>query len=379
MFIPFSKAPFVSKSLEYVKKVLESGKTSGDFNYSLLCHKWLRDKLGCKFALTVSSGTAALELSALAIGIQPGDEVIMPSYTFSSTANAFLLRGAKIIFVDIRPDTLNLDESLLEQAITKNTKVVVPVHYAGVPCEMDVILEIAKIYNLYVVEDAAQSILSTYKGKQTGTIGHFGCFSFHSTKNFSCGEGGAIVFNDQDFLVSIEIIREKGTNRSQFFRGEVDKYTWRDIGSSYLLSDISSAVLYAQLEISDEILHDRLNTWNYFFESLKELREKEYIRLPTIPKTCTHNAHIFYIITRSLEERTKLLDFCKSKNIMATFHYVPLHSSPAGQRFSKFIGLDRYTTSLSERLVRLPIYYNMKQQEKDFIVESIFEFYKQVI
>lgn len=315
-------------------------------------------------------------MAAILADIQPGDEVIMPSYTFVSTANAFVLRGAKIVFVDIRTDTMNVDETLIEDAITEKTKAIVPVHYAGVGCEMDVICDIAKCHNLLVIEDAAQGVNAFYKGRALGSIGDYGCFSFHETKNYSSGEGGAIVINKEVDVERAEIIREKGTNRSKFFRGQVDKYTWVDVGSSFLQSELNCAYLYAQLENPEIINIDRMKSWNTYNELLKPLAEKGLIELPFIPKECTHNAHMYYFKVKNLEERTKMILYLKENGIGAVFHYIPLHSSPAGQKFGTFFGEDRYTTKESERIIRLPMYYGLNEQEIEFVVEKVGKFYK---
>lgn len=330
---------------------------------------------GTSKALLTTSCTHATEMAALLCNIKPDDEVIMPSYTFVSTADAFVLRGAKAVFVDIRPDTMNIDENLIEEAITERTKAIVPVHYAGVSCEMDKIMEIAQKYNLKVVEDAAQGIMSTYKGKMLGTIGDFGCYSFHETKNYSMGEGGALLIKDASYAEEAEIIREKGTNRSKFFRGQIDKYTWVDAGSSYLPSELNAAYLWAQLESAEEINNNRINSWNCYYENLALLKEEGYLELPYIPDGCIHNAHMFWIKAKDLEERTKLIAFLKSKGIGSVFHYIPLHSSPAGLRFGRFCGEDKYTTKESERLTRLPMYYGLEQHQVEYICEKIKEFY----
>ncbi|MCD8477776.1 MAG: dTDP-4-amino-4,6-dideoxygalactose transaminase [Sulfurospirillum sp.] len=344
---------------------------SGNGFFTQKCEDWFREKLGCKKALLTPSCTHALEMAAILLDIKEDDEVIMPSYTFVSTANAFVLRGAKIVFVDIRPDTMNIDETKIEQAITDKTKVIVSVHYAGVACEMDVIMDIALRHDLFVVEDAAQAIMSTYKGKSLGAIGHLGAYSFHETKNItSAGEGGLLIINDERFVERAEVIREKGTNRSLFFRGMVDKYSWVDIGSSYLMNDVSAAYLWGQLEKIDEIQKNRLKSWNLYHESLKNLEKYGYIELPTIPKECTNNAHMFYIKVKDLETRTNLLNCLKDNGINAVFHYVPLHSSVAGEKFSRLNGKDVYTTKESERLVRFPMYYGL-EKNIDKIVQNI--------
>ncbi|MBP5512437.1 dTDP-4-amino-4,6-dideoxygalactose transaminase [Candidatus Saccharibacteria bacterium] len=371
--ISFNVPPSSPKSAEYVKDAIESHKICGDGSFTKKCHEWINDRMSSKSLLT-TSGTSSLEMAAILADIKPGDEVIMPSFTFTSTASAFVLRGATVVFVDIRPDTMNIDEKLIEAAITKKTKAIVPVHYAGVACEMDEIMRIAKKHNLIVIEDAAQGVMSSYKGKALGTIGDYGCYSFHETKNYSMGEGGAILINcGNDAYERAEIVREKGTNRSKFFRGQVDKYTWVDIGSSYLPSDINAAYLYGQLEIADDINADRLRSWNQYYESLKDI---DQIELPTIPEGCTHNAHMFYIKAKDLKERTELIAFLKENGIGVVFHYIPLHSAPAGKKFCRFHGEDKYTTKESERLLRLPMYYGLKEEDVEFICNKIKEFYR---
>lgn len=374
--IVFNKPAFIGDEAKYVLESMHSLKISGDGAFSRKCQNWFEDKLLCKRALLTPSCTQALEMAALLINIQPGDEVIMPSYTFVSTANAFVLRGAKIVFVDIRPDTMNIDEKFIETAITEKTRAIVPVHYAGVACEMDHIMSLAKKHNLYVIEDAAQGMMSTYKGRPLGTIGNLAAYSFHETKNYtSAGEGGLLIINDEQFINRAEIIREKGTNRSQFFRGMVDKYSWVDIGSSYLPSDVQAAYLWAQLEHVEEINQNRHRTWQFYFECLKNLAEKRLIELPTIPKICEHNAHMFYIKLRDLDERTAFIEHLKNNDIMTVFHYVPLHSAPAGKVFSRFHGKDIFTTSESERLVRLPIWYGIDQKDLEKIIAAIKTFW----
>lgn len=375
--IPFNKPPYTGNEEKYVIESMKSSKISGDGEFTKRCHKWFEDRLKCKKVLLTPSCTHALEMAAILLDIKEGDEVIMPSYTFVSTANAFVLRGAKIVFVDIRPDTMNIDETKIEEAITSKTKVIVPVHYAGVACEMDTIMDIAKRYNLFVVEDAAQGMMSTYKGKALGTIGHLGAFSFHETKNYtSAGEGGLLIINDENFVQRAEIIREKGTNRSLFFRGMVDKYSWVDIGSSYLMNDVSAAYLWGNLEKADEINQNRLNSWQKYYDGLKELENRGFIELPKIPDGCVQNAHMFYIKVKDLEERTALLDYLKENDINAVFHYVPLHSAPAGVKFGRFEGEDVYTTNESERLIRLPMYYGLSDNEINKILGVINEFFK---
>ncbi|MEV9616330.1 dTDP-4-amino-4,6-dideoxygalactose transaminase [Aliarcobacter butzleri] len=374
--IPFNKPPFTGNEEKYVIESMKSSKISGDGEFTKKCHKWFEEKLNCKKALLNTSCTHALEMAAILLDIKYGDEVIMPSYTFVSTANAFALRGAKIVFVDIRPDTMNIDETKIGEAITSKTKVIVPVHYAGVACEMDTIMDIAKRHNLFVVEDAAQGMMSTYKEKALGTIGHLGAFSFHETKNYtSAGEGGLLIINDEKFKERAEIIREKGTNRSLFFRGMVDKYSWVDIGSSYLMNDVSAAYLWGNLEKADEINQNRLNSWQKYYDGLKELENKGFIELPKIPDGCVQNAHMFYIKVKDLEERTALLDYLKENSIYAVFHYVPLHSSEAGEKFGRFEGVDIFTTKQSERLIRLPMYYGLSDNETNKILGVINEFF----
>ena len=374
--ILFNKPPYTGNEDQYVLKAMHSNKISGDGPFTKLCHDWFERSLPCQKALLTPSCTAALEMAAILIDIQPGDEVIMPSYTFVSTANAFVLRGAKIIFVDIHPDTMNIDESKIEVAVTDKTKAIVPVHYAGVGCEMDVIMDIAQRYDLYVIEDAAQAMMSTYKGKALGTIGHLGTFSFHETKNYtSGGEGGLLIINDKKFIERAEVIREKGTNRSQFFRGMADKYSWVDIGSSYLPSDIQAAYLWGQLEKTEEIKQHRLKAWSYYYEQLKELELLAKIQLPIIPGACKHNAHMFYLKVQDIDTRTNLTDFLKNTDIMAVFHYVPLHSSVAGENLGYFRGEDKFTTTESERLLRLPLWYNIGKEDQDKVISSIRNFF----
>ncbi|PRM94481.1 dTDP-4-amino-4,6-dideoxygalactose transaminase [Aliarcobacter cryaerophilus] len=376
MKIGFNKPPYTGNEEKYVIESMKSSKISGDGKFTKRCEFWFEEKLQCKKVLLTTSCTHALEMAAILFDIKEGDEVIMPSYTFVSTANAFVLRGAKIIFVDIRPDTMNIDETKIEEAITSKTKVIVPVHYAGVACAMDTIMDIAKKYNLFVVEDAAQGMMSKYKGKALGTIGHLGAFSFHETKNYtSAGEGGLLIINDENFVQRAEIIREKGTNRSLFFRGMVDKYSWVDIGSSYLMNDVSAAYLWGNLEKADEINQNRLNSWQKYYDGLKELENRGFIELPKIPDGYVQNAHMFYIKVKDLKERTDLLDYLKRNDIYAVFHYVPLHSSEAGLKFSKFFGKDIYTTKESERLIRLPIYYKLEDKDIKHIVNIIYKFF----
>ncbi len=374
--INFNVPPYTGKELKYIEDAVVRQKICGDGQYTHKCNEWIEKKTGTTKALLTTSCTHATELAAILADIKEGDEVIMPSYTFVSTANAFVLRGAKVVFVDIRPDTMNIDENLIEDAITDKTKAIVPVHYAGVACEMDTINEIAKKHNLIVIEDAAQGIMSTYKGKALGALSDYGCYSFHETKNFSMGEGGAILIKDEAKAEEAEIIREKGTNRAKFFRGQVDKYTWVEMGSSYLPSDMNAAYLYAQLEMADEITNDRLSSWNHYYKEFEELENKGRIQRPFIPENCTHNAHMFYLKTKDLEERTKLIAFLKANEILSVFHYIPLHSAPAGAVYSRFNGEDKYTTKESERLVRLPMYYGLKEDQVSYIIDKVKEFYQ---
>jgi len=374
--IPFNKPPFTGNEEKYVLKSMKSSKISGDGEFTKKCTQWFEEKLECKKALLTTSCTHALEMAAILLDIQEGDEVIMPSYTFVSTANAFVLRGAKIIFVDIRPDTMNIDETKIEQAITPKTKAIVPVHYAGVGCEMDTIMDIANRHNLFVVEDAAQGMMSSYKGKALGTIGHLGAFSFHETKNYtSAGEGGLLIINDEKFIQRAEIIREKGTNRSLFFRGMVDKYSWVDVGSSYLMNDVSAAYLWGNLEKADEINENRLTTWQKYYDGLKELETKGVIELPTIPDECVQNAHMFYLKVKDLETRSELIEHLKENDIWSVFHYIPLHSAPAGLKFGRFDGDDEFTTTQSERLLRLPMYYGLEDNQVLKVTDAIIKFF----
>ena len=373
--ILFNIPPYVGTENEYIADAIASHKICGDGSYTKKCQSLLEERTGSTKVLLTTSGTDALEMAALLCDLKPGDEVILPSYTFSSTANAFALFGAKLVFIDIRPDTMNLDERLIEAAITDKTKVIVPVHYAGVACEMDTIMEIANRYVLLVVEDAAQGVMSTYKGKALGAIGHIGCYSFHETKNYSMGEGGAILINDPRFVERAEIVREKGTNRANFLRGQVDKYTWVDIGSSYLPSELNAAYLYGQLENAEKINQDRLNSWEHYAEGLKCLADSGKIKLPVIPDVCKHNAHMFYIKAKDLKERTSLQKYLREHEIQTAFHYIPLHSAPAGEQFGRFYGEDRYTTKESERLVRLPMYYMLDEQSISLVVDTIHKYY----
>ena len=373
--ITFNVAPFIGTEIEYIKDAVERQHICGDGKYTKLCDQWMEDRFQANKVLLTTSGSSALDMAALLCGLQPGDEVILPSFTFSSTANSFVMAGAKLVFVDIRPDTMNMDETKIEAAITDRTRVIVPVHYAGVACEMDTIMDIAQRHHLLVVEDAAQGVMSTYKGRALGTIGDFGCYSFHETKNYSMGEGGAIVINRPEMVEKAEILREKGTNRSKFFRGQVDKYTWVDYGDSFLPSERNAAYQWAQLEKADEINHDRLTSWNHYYEGLLPLANKGLIRLPTVPAECGHNAHMFYIKTNDLNERTALITFLKDRGITSVFHYIPLHSAPAGERFGRFSGADEYTTAESNKLTRLPMYYGLTRAETESVVEAVTAFY----
>ncbi|UQY43935.1 dTDP-4-amino-4,6-dideoxygalactose transaminase [Mixta hanseatica] len=374
--IPFNAPPVVGTEVEYMQSAIGSGKLCGDGGFTRRCQQWMEQRFASKKVLLTPSCTASLEMAALLINIQPGDEVIMPSYTFVSTANAFVLRGAKIVFVDVHPETMNIDETRIEAAITEKTRAIVPVHYAGVACEMDAIMALAQKYQLYVIEDAAQGVMSTYKGRALGSIGHIGCFSFHETKNYTAGgEGGATLINDSALVERAEIIREKGTNRSQFFRGQVDKYTWRDIGSSYLMSDLQAAYLWAQLEAATRINQQRLYLWQRYYDALKPVAARGRIELPVIPSHCEHNAHMFYIKLRDADDRVALINWLKEAEILAVFHYIPLHSSPAGAQFGRFADEDRYTTIESERLLRLPLFYNLSENNQSTVINSLLSFF----
>ena len=373
--INFNIPPYTGKELEYVRQAVDAHKICGDGQFTKKCNAWLEERFHAQKVLLTTSGSTALDMAALLCGIEPGDEVILPSFTFSSTANAFVLVGAKLVFVDVRPDTMNIDETKIEAAITEKTKVIVPVHYAGVACEMDAIMDIARRHGLKVVEDAAQGVMSTYKGRALGTIGDFGCYSFHETKNYSMGEGGALVINDPAFNEAAEILREKGTNRAKFFRGQVDKYTWVDFGDSYLPSDMNAAYLWAQLELADEINADRLNTWNPYDRAFATLRDAGKLELPTIPEGCVHNAHMYYVKLADLEQRTRFIDFMKARGVNCVFHYIPLHSAPAGHKFGRFCGGDVYTTRDSDRLVRLPMYYGLTDADRETVCRAVLDFF----
>lgn len=376
MRINFNVPPFTGREMIYIKQAVDAQKICGDGQFTAKCNKWIENKTGCEKALLTTSCTHATELAALLADIRPGDEVIMPSYTFVSTADAFVLRGATPVFVDIRPDTMNIDEKLIEDAVTEHTKAIVPVHYAGVGCEMDVIMDIARRHNLMVIEDAAQGIMSTYKGQALGAIGDMGCFSFHETKNFSMGEGGALLMKDARFIENAEIFREKGTDRSKFFRGQVDKYRWVNYGSSYLPSDMNAAYLWAQLELADEITKARMDRWNQYDALLRDLVDKGLIEQPFIPDYCTHNAHMYYIKVRDLEQRGDFINFMKSKDVLTVFHYVPLHTAPAGLKYGRFHGEDNFTTRESDRLVRLPMYYALTEDDVNYICECVHEYFE---
>ena len=375
--IPFNVPPRTGSELQYMQQAIEGNKICGDGRFTKQCSAWMQERFGIQKVLLTTSGTTALEMAALLCGLNPGDEVILPSFTFSSTATAFVLAGARLVFVDIRPDTMNIDETKIEAAITPRTKVIVPMHYAGVACEMDAIMEIAGRHGLKVVEDAAQGVMSAYKGKALGTIGEFGCYSFHETKNYSMGEGGALLIRDPENNEQAEILREKGTNRSKFFRGQVDKYTWVDYGSSYLPSELNAAYLWAQLEQAEKINNDRLRTWNFYYETLKPLADKGLIGLPVVPENCTHNAHIFYVKLRDLEQRTEFISYMKEHGVQCVFHYIPLHSAPAGRKFGRFSGEDVFTTLESERLCRLPMHYRLSREDAAEVCRQIFAFFGQ--
>ena len=374
--IPFNIPPHVGGEEKYIAEAIASRKICGDGQFTRKCNTWLEERFGVKKALLTTSGSTALDMAALLCGLKSGDEVILPSFTFSSTANSFVLAGAKLVFVDVRPDTMNIDESKIEKAITDKTRVIVPVHYAGVACEMDTIMDIARRHGLMVVEDAAQGVMSTYKGRPLGTIGDFGCFSFHETKNYSMGEGGALLVNNGAYIEKAEILREKGTNRAKFFRGQVDKYTWVDFGDSYLPSELNAAYLWAQLEKADEINSDRLKTWNEYDKAFRPLAETGKIECPAVPEGCVHNAHMYFIKLRTLSERTAFIDHMKSNGILTVFHYVPLHSAPAGLKFGRFDGEDEHTTPDSDRLVRLPLYYGLSDEDRKTVIDTALAFFE---
>ena len=373
--IDFNIAPFTGNEIEYMRQAVQNKKICGDGPFTKKCHNWIENRFHAQKVLLTTSGTTALEMAAILCDLHEGDEVILPSYTFSSTATSVVLTGAKLVFVDIRPDTMNIDETKIEDAITDKTKAIIAVHYAGVACEMDTIMEIARRYNLKVIEDAAQGVMSTYKGRYLGTIGDFGCYSFHETKNYSMGEGGALVINDARYNEQAEILREKGTNRAKFFRGQIDKYTWVDYGSSYLPSDLNAAYLYAQLEKAEEVNADRLTSWNAYHDAFRELGKTGKLELPVIPKGCVHNAHMYYVKLRDLKQRTEFLSYMRENEIYSVFHYIPLHSSPAGMRFGIFHGEDKYTTIESERIARLPMYYGLSEKNREYVIKKVVQFF----
>ena len=373
--IDFNKPPYVGNELEYIRQAVENRKICGDGPFTKRCNAWLEERFHAQKALLTTSGTTALDMAMLLCELKPGDEVILPSYTFSSTATAAVLAGAKLVFVDVRPDTMNIDETKIEAAITERTKVIVVMHYAGVACEMDTIMDLARRHGLMVVEDAAQGVMSTYKGRALGTIGDFGCYSFHETKNYSMGEGGALIINNEAYNERAEILREKGTNRSKFFRGQVDKYTWVDFGDSYLPSELNAAYLWAQLEQADAINENRLATWNAYDEAFAPLKAQGKLELPVIPEDCVHNAHMYYLKLKNLQERTAFINYMKENDVHTVFHYVPLHSAPAGLKFGRFAGEDVYTTRESERLVRLPLYYGLAQEDLEKVIRLVYDFF----
>ena len=374
--IPFNVPPCTGNEMKYIGEAVASHKICGDGQFTKKCSAWMEERFNAHKVLLTTSGTTALDMASLLCELQPGDEVILPSFTFSSTANAFVNYGAKLVFVDIRPDTMNIDETKIEAAITDRTKAIAVMHYAGVACEMDTIMAIARKHRLLVIEDAAQAVMSSYKGKALGTIGDFGCYSFHETKNYSMGEGGAILINTPEYVERAEILREKGTDRARFFRGQVDKYTWVDLGDSFLPSELNAAYLWAQLEMADEINEDRLSSWKSYYDAFADLEKRGLVTLPAVPEGCVHNAHMFYLKCRDLEERTALIAFLKARDILAVFHYVPLHSAPAGLRFGRFSGEDVYTTREADRLVRLPLYYGLTADDQAKVIRAVRDFYR---
>ena len=374
--VPFNVPPCTGNEMKYIGEAVASHKICGDGQFTRKCSAWMEERFGAHKVLLTTSGTTALDMASLLCELQPGDEVILPSFTFSSTANAFVNYGAKLVFVDIRPDTMNIDETKIEAAITSRTRAIVVMHYAGVACEMDTIMAIARKHRLLVIEDAAQAVMSSYKGRALGTIGDFGCYSFHETKNYSMGEGGAILINAPEYVERAEILREKGTDRARFFRGQVDKYTWVDLGDSFLPSELNAAYLWAQLEMADKINEDRLSSWKSYHDAFTDLEKKGLVTLPTVSEGCVHNAHMFYLKCRDLEERTRLIAFLKARDILAVFHYVPLHSAPAGLRFGRFSGEDVYTTRESDRLVRLPLYYGLTADDQAKVIRAVRDFYR---
>ena len=373
--IPFNVPPCTGNEMKYIAEAIAAHKICGDGVFTKRCNEWMENRFHAHKVLLTTSGTTALDMASLLCELKPGDEVILPSFTFSSSATAFANYGVKLVFVDVRPDTMNIDETKIEAAITDKTRVILVMHYAGVACEMDTVMDIARRHGLLVVEDAAQGVMSSYKGKALGTIGDFGCYSFHETKNYSMGEGGAVLVNNPAYVERAEILREKGTNRSKFFRGQVDKYTWVDIGDSFLPSELNAAYLWAQLEMADEINEDRLHSWQRYWDAFQDLAAAGHVTLPTIPEDCVHNAHMFYIKCKDLDERTALISFLKQRDILAVFHYVPLHSAPAGLRFGRFAGEDRYTTAESDRLVRLPMYYKLTEEDQNRVIKAVRDFY----
>ena len=374
--ISFNIPPCTGDEIKYVKEAIDAHKICGDGMFTKKCNQWLEERFNAQKVLLTTSGTTALDMAAILCEFNEGDEVILPSFTFSSTATSAVLGGAKLVFVDIRPDTMNIDETKIESAITDQTKAIIVVHYAGVPCEMDTIMDIAEKYNLIVIEDAAQGVMSSYKGKPLGTIGDFGCYSFHETKNYSMGEGGAIVVNNSKYNDRAEIIREKGTNRSRFLRGQIDKYTWVDFGDSFLPSELNAAYLWGQLIHADEINNDRLATWNAYYDAFEPLEEEGLCELPVIPNGCIHNAHMFYLKLKDLKQRTEFIQYLKEHNVLSVFHYIPLHSAPAGLKFGRFHGVDEYTTKDSNRLTRLPLYYGMTKEDRETVIQTVREFFK---
>lgn len=374
--IPFNKFTLTNNEITYIQQAINSEKISGDGLFGRRCQKLLEKQLLANKVLLTSSGTAALEMAAILANIKQGDEVIMPSFTFVSTANAFVAKGASCVFVDIRPDTQNINEQLIEQAISEKTVAIVPVHYAGISCEMNAIIKLAEKYDLLVIEDAAHGLYAKYNDQSLGTIGDIACFSFHETKNYNCGEGGAIVINNKKLIERAEIIREKGTDRSKFFRGEVDKYSWQDIGSSYLMSELQAAFLFANLEQAKTIKNHRSSIWSLYFDSLLDLEQKSLINLPGVPQPCKHNGHIFYLKTQSEKIRDQLISYLKQHHIQAVFHYLPLHNTKMGERHGKFIGKDKHTLETSQRIIRLPLYSSMTKEETSYVIEIIMQFFQ---
>ncbi|WP_303669594.1 dTDP-4-amino-4,6-dideoxygalactose transaminase [Selenomonas ruminantium] len=376
--INFNEPPIISSGNKYVVDAIACGKLSGDGKYTKKCSRWLEENFNCNKVLLTTSCSMALDMAAILCDVKPGDDVILPSFTFSSTANSFALRGANLVFIDIDPKTMNMDADLLEKAINNNTKVIIPVHYAGISCDMDAIMSIAKKHDIFVVEDAAQGVMSTYKDKALGTMGDLGCYSFHETKNFSMGEGGALLINNEKLIKRAEIIREKGTNRAQFLRGEIDKYTWVDLGDSFLPSDLNAAYLWGQLEVADDITKKRMHIWEKYYNAFKEYEKENRVELPNVPSNCKHNAHLFYIKFKDIEERTEYIKFMKGNGIACTFHYVPLHSAPAGLKYGGFSGEDNFTTRESKRLVRLPLHYNLEDEDIEYVISCTKKFVEMI-